>query len=305
MTEEYNLYPLHVFSVVARHGSVTRASQELCISQPAVSAHLKTLQRRYREPLFERTPRGMLLTPAGLVVEEYANRVFALLGDIATAVEATGGEVKGNVTLAASSTPGAYLVPQLLRHFQNRYPDAQSTLRVGDSREVLSWLREYQAALGVVGETKMDDGLIREEIAQDELRLVAAATDAVCQTEEITREHFSGRTLFLREPGSSTRSGAERLLCGWLEGFGRVVELRSSEAMKQAVIAGLGVAVLSSWATGLEEQAGLLTPVRDARFRLGRKFYVVRRADRSLVGTDAALWNCLVSSPLPDKQATG
>jgi DNA-binding transcriptional LysR family regulator len=295
MTEDYNLYPLHVFRVVARRGSVTRAAEELCISQPAVSSHLKTLQSRYKETLLERTPRGMLLTPAGAVVAEHANRVFALLEDAAAAVEATRGEVKGHVTLAASSTPGAYLVPRLLRRFQDHYPDATATLLVGDSAEVLSWLRDYRVALGVVGETEREDGLIREEIAQDELRLVTAATDGLCQREEIKQEHLSGRTLFLREPGSSTRAGAEALLCGWMGGFARVVELRSTEAIKQAVIAGLGVAVLSSWAMELEETAGLLSSVRDTRFRHERKFYIVRRADRSLVGTVAALWNCLVA----------
>jgi len=86
MREEYNLYPLHVFRVVARLGNATRAAEELCISQPAVSSHLKTLQARYRETLLERTPRGMLLTPVGVVVAEHANRVFALLEDTATAV---------------------------------------------------------------------------------------------------------------------------------------------------------------------------------------------------------------------------
>jgi DNA-binding transcriptional LysR family regulator len=295
MTEEYNLYPLHVFRVVARLGSVTRAAEALCISQPAVSSHLKTLQARYREMLLERTPRGMLLTPAGAVVAEHANRVFALLEDTATAVEATRGEVKGNVTLAASSTPGAYLVPRLLRRFQDHYPDAKATLLVGDSTEALSWLRDFRVALGVVGETVSAEGLYREQIAQDELRLVVAATDNLGQIGEITSEHLAGQTLFLREPGSSTRAGAETLLCGWMGGFTRVIEQHNTEAIKQAVIAGLGMAVLSSWATQLEEQAGLLRPVRDARFRQGRKFYAVRRADRTLVGAAAALWQCLAS----------
>src|SRR5579871_5295268 len=114
MTEDYNLYPLHVFRIVARLGSVTRAAQELYISQPAVSSHLKALEARYKAALFERTPRGMLLTPVGEIVAEHANRVFALLEDIGTAVEAAHGEVQGKVTVAASSTPGAYLVPRLL-----------------------------------------------------------------------------------------------------------------------------------------------------------------------------------------------
>ncbi len=297
MTEKYNLYPLHIFQLVARHSSVTGAAQELCISQPAVSSHLKALEARYKEALFERTPRGMLLTPAGAAVAEHASRIFALLEEMEAVVNATRGEVKGIVTMAASSTPGAYLVPRLLRRFQDRYPDVQATLLVGDSREVLSWLRDYHAALGVVGETDMEDGLIREEIAQDELRLMTAATDDLCRREEIKAEHLYGRTLFLREPGSSTRAGAQTLLYDWQKDFARIVEQHSIEAIKQQVIAGLGVAVLSSWATELEEKAGLLCPVRDTRFWQRRKFYLVRRADRPLLGGAAALWDCLASCP--------
>jgi DNA-binding transcriptional LysR family regulator len=70
MSSEFNLYPFHVFRLVARLGSVTKAAQELFISQPAVSAHLRSLEQRYEEPLFERTPRGMLLTPAGAMISE-------------------------------------------------------------------------------------------------------------------------------------------------------------------------------------------------------------------------------------------
>jgi DNA-binding transcriptional LysR family regulator len=295
MTEDYNLYPLHVFRIVARLGSVTRAAQELCISQPAVSSHLKTLEARYNEALFERTPRGMLLTPAGTALAEHAGHLFALLGDTLTAVEATRGQVKGKVILAASSTPGSYLVPRLLRQFQDRYPEAEPTLLVGDSQEVLSWVHDYRVSLGVVGETIMETGLIREKIGQDELRLVVAAADDLSQVPILAGEHLAGRTLFLREQGSSTRAGAERLLGGWMNHFKRVVELNNTEAIKQAVAASLGVAVLSSWATELEERAELLCPLRDPGFKQQRKFYLVRRADRPLVGTTEALWRCLTT----------
>lgn len=295
MQEEYNLYPLHVFRIVARLGSVTLAARELCISQPAVSSHLKTVGARFREPLLERTPRGMLLTSAGAAVAEHANRVFAALSDMTASVEAVRGEVKGSITLAASSMPGAHLVPRLLRQFQDRYPEAETTLLVGDSRDVLLWLNEYRVSLGVVGETGIDRTLIREEVGRDELRLVFSATDELCRVPTIEGKHLSGRTLLLREPGSSTRSGSESLLCSHMQDFARVMELTSTEAIKQSVAAGLGVAVLSSWATELEEKAGLLVPVQDMRFRRVRRFYLVRRSDRPLVGITAALWDCILT----------
>ncbi len=295
MLDSYNLYPWHVFRLVARSGSVTRAAQELFISQPAVSAHLKALETAIGEPLFERTPRGMRLTPAGVVVLEQVNRLFALYEEIPAAVGALRGRVSGEVTVAASSTPGAYLVPELLRQFQELYPEARPVLRVGDSAEVLEWLLDYQAPLGVVGELSIAEGLQSVEIGSDRLQLVAATGDALCRVKQVKPEHLRGRALLLREPGSSTRAGAENLLGERLKDFERVVEVPSTEAIKQAVASGLGVAVLSSWATKLEEAAGLLRPVRDPLLRRERKFFLVRRKDRALAGTAAALWDCLTT----------
>lgn len=293
MLDNFNLYPLHVFRLVARGGSVTRAAQELFISQPAVSAHLKALETALGEPLFERTPRGMQLTAAGVVVLEQVNRLFALYEEIPATVNALRGQLRGEVTMAASSTPGAYLVPELLRQFQELHPEVQPVLRVGDSAEVLQWLLSYQAPLGVIGELNIAAALQSVEIGSDQLQLVAAAGDALCRLKQIKPEHLYGRTLLLREQGSSTRAGAEGLLGERLKNFARSVEVPSTEALKQSVAAGLGVAVLSSWATQLEEAAGLLQPVRDPQLRQTRRFFLVKRKDRVLTGNAAALWDCL------------
>ncbi|HEX4948010.1 MAG TPA: LysR family transcriptional regulator [Blastocatellia bacterium] len=296
MTEDYNLYPLHVFRLVAQLGSVTRAAQELFISQPAVSAHLKTVETKYGEALFERTPRGMTLTPAGAALHEHVGRLFALYEGVTTAIADMRGEVRGEIVVAASSTPGAYLVPGLLRDFQQRYPAAQPILRVGDSAEVLAWLHDYRVAIGVIGEMAITEDLERVEIGSDKLQLVVAADDALVRVRQIKLEHLQTRTLFLREPGSSTRAGSVELLGEFLSSFARTVELNSTEAIKQSVATGSGVAVLSSWTTRLEEAAGLLQPVKDTRFRLVRKFYLVKRKDRTLVGSAAAMWSCLTEN---------
>jgi DNA-binding transcriptional LysR family regulator len=201
--------------------------------------------------------------------------------------------VRGEVTLAASSTPGAYLAPGLLREFGSRYPDADAVLQVGDTAQAAALVLEYRAAVGIVGDLAADPALERFEIASDELRLTTAADDMLCRVKPIRREHFADRTLLLREHGSSTRAGAERVLREDVTAFRRVQELGSGEAIKQAVSAGLGVAVLSSWSTRLEEEAGLLRPVRDERYRRARQFYAIRRADRELAGAAKALWELL------------
>lgn len=307
MLDAYNLYPLHIFRLVACGGSVTRAAQELFISQPAVSAHLKALETAIGEPLFERTPRGMRLTPAGTILLEQVNRLFALYEEIPAKVGALRGRVHGEVIVAASSTPGAYLVPELLRQFQERFPEVRPVLRVGDSAEVLEWLLGYHAPLGVIGEMSIAESLQSVEIGSDRLQLVAVAGDALCRVKQVKPEHLRGRTLLLREQGSSTRAGAERLLSERLKEFERVVEVPSSEAIKQAVASGLGIAVLSSWATRLEEAAGLLQPVQDPLLRHSRRFFLVKRKDRELIGSAAALWDCLTTckpKPVSKKRRT-
>jgi DNA-binding transcriptional LysR family regulator len=285
MLDRYNLYPLHVFRLVARTGSVTRAAQELFISQPAVSAHLKALETAIGEPLFERTSHGMRLTPAGKVTLERVNHLFVLYEDIPAAVATLRGQIRGEVTVAASSTPGAYLVPELLQQFQEQYPEARPLLRVGDSAQVVEWLLDYQAPLGVIGEISISERLHSIEIGSDHLQLVTSPGDTLCRVKRIKPEHLSRHTLLLREPGSSTRTGAEGLLGS-----------------------GLGVAVISSWATRLEERAGLLQPVRDPLFRQSRRFFLVRRKDRVLTGNAAALWDCLTTCKpkiVAERQKTG
>jgi molybdate transport repressor ModE-like protein len=293
MLNEFNLYPLHIFVMVARHGSVTQAARELFISQPAVSSHLRALEERYGTPLFERSPQGMQLTEAGKVVLDYVGRLFALRDEIPSAVDAARQVIRGEVELAASSTPGAYLVPQLLSRFQQTYPEAKATLVVGDTAEVIAWLHDYRVAIGTVGETGETEFLYRVPIGRDDLRLVSRAGDPLCRRKRIDNKHLEGRTLLLREPGSSTRAGAESLLGPLIKSFASVMEVRNTEAIKQMVSEGLGVSVLSSWATRLEEESGLLEAVRDPRLRQKRQFYVARRKDRALGGINKALWDCL------------
>lgn len=293
MAEDFNLYPLHVFRLVAKCGSASLAARELHISQPAVSAHLRAVEQKIGDALFERTPRGMLLTAMGETVLDHANRLFSLYDEMPSLADSCRGIIRGEVLIAASSTPGAYFLPRLLQRFQKKYPEAHPMLMVGDSGDVLTWLSEYRVPLGVIGDMASDNALERLEVGADELRMVTASSTPLHRARQITTRQLSEYTLFLREPGSSTRANAEALLGEMLPHFRRVVTLGSAEAIKQAVIANLGVAVLSSWATRLEEKAGLLRPVRDRRFRRARKFHLARRHDRVLNGTALALWDFL------------
>jgi DNA-binding transcriptional LysR family regulator len=233
MTESYSLYPFHVFRAVARTGSVTRAANELFISQPAVSAHLKAVEKRFGISLFERTPRGVTLTTVGQEVLEQINRLFALYEELPGIVEASRGRISGEISVAASTTPGTYLVPELLRQFQEQYPEAKPSLMVGDSAEVLQWLHEYRVPLGVVGEMHLSEDLHKLKIGCDEISLVASAKDSISEVKKLNPEDVREKTLFIREHGSSTREATENLLVDLLPAFGRVVVISNYEAIKK------------------------------------------------------------------------
>ena len=293
MSDNYSLYPFQVFRVVAKAGSVTRAANELFISQPAVSAHLKAVEKRFGETLFERTPRGVSLTTVGREVLEQVNRLFALYDELPGVVDAARGQIRGELTIAASSTPGAYCVPALLKQFQDQYQQAKVNLLVGDTAEVLQWLHDYRVPLGVVGEMHAEEDFHKFKIGCDELSLVASTKNPLIKIKNLKHDDVREQTLFIREHGSSTREAAEKLLGDLLKSFGRIVEISNPEAIKQSVIAGLGVAVLSSWSIELEQKAGLLSPIADKRFQMCRNFYLVKRQDRVLTGSASALWDCL------------
>ncbi|MFN7622824.1 MAG: LysR substrate-binding domain-containing protein [Acidobacteriota bacterium] len=301
MISDYNLYPLHVFRMVARYGTVTRAAAELFISQPAVSAHLKAFEAHLGAPLFERTPRRMVLTEIGRGVLDQVNRIFVLYDELPASVALWRGRVAGEVQIAASSTPGTYLLPGLLRRFQRRHPEVVPLLRIGASSEVLEWLLEYDAPFGIVGEIRLPEMIESTRLGADQLRLTVRGGDPLAAAPRIDLESLGSRTLFVREKGSSTRAVVEGLFGEELKRFARVVEIPSTEAIKQAVVAGLGVAFLSSWSCRLEERLEILAPTRDRRWRKTRRFYLVKRRDRELMGAAAALWAELARPPAAGK----
>src|SRR5207249_3167044 len=119
-------------------------------------------ESRYGVSLLERTPRGVWPTAQGTVLAEYADRILALLGDVKPAVDALESEPCGDVAIAASSTPGAYLLPGLIRRFRSEHPRVSCTLMTGDSAQVVGWLQEYRVPLGVIGETAGSPGIAKE-----------------------------------------------------------------------------------------------------------------------------------------------
>src|SRR6266496_2934363 len=136
-----SLHPLRVFRAVARHQSFSRAAEELYVSQPAVSAHVRELERLYGVDLFEQVGRRVQLTEAGRLLEEYSDRLLALAEESRRAIDELKGLERGHLTVGASTIPGTYFLPEELSRFRRQYPGVEVALRIGDTHEVLGMMR--------------------------------------------------------------------------------------------------------------------------------------------------------------------
>jgi DNA-binding transcriptional LysR family regulator len=291
--DDYNLYPLKVFVTVARLRSVTLAAAELKVTQPAVSAHLRSIEERYGGKLFDRSSRGMILTSLGEMVLNHTNILMSNLAIMRSEIEMSQGIVRGEFTIAASNTPGAYLLPHKLKEFKALHPSVDPIVSMGNSSDVVEQVEAYRAQIGVCGELTKHDWMDSCLIGTDQLSLYSSSSDPLVEMEKIDDRQLANRTLFVREPRSSTRKYTEAMLQETFRCFHRTQEISQVEAIKQMVIAGLGVAVLSSQATRLECEHGLLRPVKDHRFRKVRSLYCIKRSDRNMQGPAGAFWDYL------------
>jgi DNA-binding transcriptional LysR family regulator len=293
-----SLHQLAVFRTVARHQSFTRAAAELYISQPAVSAHVRELERLYGIELFEQVGRRVQLTEAGRLLEAYADRLLALVEESRRAIDELKGLERGHLAVGASTIPGAYFLPEALVRFKEQHPGVHVELRIADTRQVLGMLRRGEVELAVVGAIQEEAGLNRRPYRSDELVLVTGsshrwARHGLSDVAELADEPF-----ILREQGSSTRENAEGLLRRLGIAPRIAMEWESTEAIKKAVEAGLGVSILSSLAVALETAAGRLAVIRHPALACRRQFDLVSPADRRF-SPSARAFEALLAGEMP------
>src|SRR2546426_8460079 len=207
------LRQFEVFLAVARAKSFRRAGEGLHLSQPALSQHVRELEAELGARLFDRLARSVALTDAGHVLAEHAARVFATLADARQAIHDLMGLERGSLTIGASTTPGIYVLPQVLGQFRQRYPGIELTLRLGNSESIERMIRANELDLGLVGGHRLAPG---EECLtaglSDELVLVVPPGHGWASRPEIAPERLGDEALLMREVGSATRQLTERAL---------------------------------------------------------------------------------------------
>ena len=287
------LHRLELFLAVLDEGGVGRAAKARNISQPAVSEHLQGLAAHFGVPLLERHGRRVRPTPAARLLEPYARQAVGLLRGAEQAAADLRGLRSGSLTIGASTTPGTYLLPAALGRFHAAHPGIALSLEISDTREIERSVAVGQLELGVIGEAPLVPGLAAEPWVKDELVLIVPRGHPFARRRAVTAHAIAGEPYIAREEGSSTRGVAERYLARLGVTLTPAMELGSTEAIREAVAAGLGVALVSRHAVLARDRR--IVAARLAGPRWTRDLLIVRRLGTPLGPAAAAFRDLLLA----------
>jgi DNA-binding transcriptional LysR family regulator len=283
---------VQVFEAVARHGSVTRAAAELNITQPAVSMQLRQFEARVGLALTERAGRRLTLTDAGEEVARHARHVLRSMADLGDCLDALRGLDRGRLRLAVVSTAN-YFIPRHLAEFRRRHPGVEVVLHVANRTSVLETLAANEADLAITGQPPETADVVARRFMDNPLVVIASPGHPFSGQRSIPLARLAQEPFVMREPGSGTRAAFERVLAAGGLTVRPAGVLASNEAVKQAVQAGLGLAVISAQTTETEIETGRLCQLDVAGFPILRHWYIVYRNYRRLSPSALAFRNLL------------
>jgi DNA-binding transcriptional LysR family regulator len=280
---------VEVFLAVVREGSFNQAAGRVHLSQPTLSEHVAELERELGARLFLRHGRRISLTEAGRVFADYAARVLSTADNARQAVADLEGLRRGSLVVGASTTPGVYVLPQIVAAFRRRYPGVALSLRIANSRTIEERVRRHELDLGVVGGHVLgaDEHCLAAGLV-DELVLVVPPRHPWAGRGVIGLRQLRQAPLLMREEGSATRQLTERALQRAGLACRAAMELDHTEAIKQAVMAGLGIALVSVHAVRGEVATRRLATLRVRGLRLRRHFHVIHDEQRPLSASGRA-----------------
>src|SRR5215467_12671186 len=282
-------FRLKVFRAVAQHLNFRKAAEQLFLTQPAVTLQIKALESDLGLRLFDRTGGKIALTQQGSVLLNYANRLASLASDAEQALCSNEDSISGDLALGASTTIAQYVLPRLLGAFQNEYPRIQFSLRSGNTSEVVRWLLDGRVALGLIEGPARERGVRTEPFMEDELILIMPPS---FDSNRLSPAQLLATNLLIREQGSGSRRVVEMALEKAdlkLKAFKKVMELDSTEAIKSAVEAGLGVGFVSRWAIAKELELRTLKVAEVSGVRAIRHFSLISRTGPEPQGPAGAL----------------
>ena len=279
------LKQLQIFVSIWEHLNISRAAEEVHLTQPTVSSHLKTLEEELGVKLFNRTSKEITPTKAAKLIYPYAIEILRLNKQIIQTVDDFLGKEKGLLEIGASNIPGQYLLPSLLGEFKKDRPKIEIRLLISDTSKIVEDVFLNKIELGLVGAKVVKDHLLFHELFYDELIFIVASSHHLSKKKEIALKDILDEPMIIREYGSGTRMTIEKKLAEEkvsIKDFRIVLEAGSTEAVRQAVKAGVGCAIISKRAVKDDIDCKRLFALKIKDFSITRKFYLVTHKTRIL-----------------------
>ncbi len=280
---------------IAENGTISGAARQLNLTPPAVSLQLRELEKAAGIPLFERVDQRFELTHAGHEVLGIAMRMERLLRECDQTLDALRGVDRGYISIGVVST-AKYFVPMVLAAFKQQHPEVKIQLQVGNRESIVSSLENLELDFVISGRPPTTFEVESQCIGPHPQVIIAAPNHALSHQKKVKLEDLSSEAFLLREPGSGTRQMADQLLTSAGMDPQSALEFGSNETIKQAVMAGLGIALISSHTVAAELKDNRLATLNIDGLPDDRFWFIVRNEKKRLLPSSQALWDLFVKS---------
>lgn len=279
-----DLWQLHIFVSVVEQKSFSRASEQIHLSQPTVSTHIKELEAHFQCRLLDRLGKVTEPTRAGAILYDYAKRMLALKQETQSAMLDFLGHTKGQLLIGGSTIPAGYILPKIMGSFKSVFPDVAILMTVGDTGQITRAVKDGELELGVVGAKTSDPDIVQEKLVEDEMKLIVPADHEWADRTSVSCKDLLSQPFIAREQGS----GTWKTVVSSMEKAGvdvsrlePAVTMGNSVSVIQGILNNVGISILSTIAVTEELARGQLHALSVKDLDLSRNFYLTLSRKRT------------------------
>lgn len=270
-----NVYQLRTFCVLAKKGSFSRTAQELHLTQPAVSVHIKALEDFYGVGLFDRVDKRLVLTEAGKTLYGYAGQIFNLINETQRAISDFSELKRGSISVGASNNIGVYVLPSILGKFKNKFPEINIQVSIDTTRIIEQKILSNEIDIGIVEAQTRSSDLVLEQWGVEKLILITSPKHQWAKLKSIKPDLMIDEPFIVGGRGSGTRRVLEEKIPDVVKKMKIFLELGSTEAVKKAVEENLGVSICGENTVSRELKSGQLKEIKIKGIELYKNFSII------------------------------
>ncbi len=272
---------LEIFACVAKQLSITRAAEFLHLSQPAVSMQIKQIEHLIGMPLLEKNGKKLTLTQAGIILQDYAEKMLASHNVLEQQLAKLAGAEEGHLNLVVPETANQF-VTLVLAQFSKLHPGISFHLEIHNREGLLECIKNHAIDLAIMGQVSLEDDLVAEAFMKNPLVIIAPPDHHLCGKQKISLHKLMKNKFVVREPGSGTRIAMQRFFGEHGIHLKTSMEMPSNEAIKQAVSAGLGLGIISMHTLQQELALKQVTILQVEKMPIIRNWYLVHHKKKIL-----------------------